>query len=238
MAFTKLNVVPALALFCMMAVTSNAFTVSPPMERTLVHPSSSALMAEPKATLTEKSTWRLRFSLNGVPTKNGKKVGELFNVDVQFSEEEGYEPPQGSVKQIFPNNIEDTSPNVQYLKVTSGRWQLSEDPEDRKDGLWIWGLFKEPQYPFMLLQIETEEYALPGDAGDAIQPLKLYAQINHKRDKETGEVELDAATLNIREIEQIKADPFGAAKVDIYEEVQCGQVSLRLLEEVYSSAVL
>jgi hypothetical protein len=24
----------------------------------------------------------------------------------------------------------------------SNRWTLSEDPNDRKDGLWIWGLFK------------------------------------------------------------------------------------------------
>ena len=47
-------------------------------------------MAKPKATLTEDSTWRLRFSLNSVPTKNGRKVGELFNVDVQFIEEEGF----------------------------------------------------------------------------------------------------------------------------------------------------
>ena len=70
--------------------------------------------------------------------------------------------------------------------------------------MWIWGLFKEPQYPFMLLQIDTEEYTLPGDDGDAIKPLTLYAQINHKRDKDTGEVELDAAALNIREIETIK----------------------------------
>jgi len=195
-------------------------------------------MATPKATLTEETTWRLRFSLNGVPTKNGRKVGELFNVDVQFIEEEGYEPPQGSVKQILRASTEDAESNVQYLKVSGGRWQLSEDPEDRKDGLWIWGLFKEPQYPFMLLQINTEEYKLSGNEGDAIEPLTLYAQINHKRDKDTGEVELDASTLNIREIESIKADPFGAAKVDIYEEVKCGQISLRVLEESNSSAVL
>ncbi len=24
----------------------------------------------------------------------------------------------------------------------SNRWKLSEDPNDRRDGLWIWGLFK------------------------------------------------------------------------------------------------
>lgn len=238
----------AVLLLCIMAMSCNAFMVVPPtIENTLSrssmntqqsHSSSSMLMAKPKATLTEDSTWRLRFSLNSVPTKNGRKVGELFNVDVQFIEEEGFEPPQGEIKQILPASSNDADSNVQYLKVTGGRWQLSEDPEDRKDGLWIWGLFKEPQYPFMLLQINTEEYTLPGNEGDAITPLTLYAQINHKRDKDTGEVELDAATLNIREFETIKADPFGAAKIDIYEEVKCGQLSLRLLEESNASAVL
>ena len=164
-----------------------------------------------KATLDENTTWRLRFSLNGVPTTSGRKVGELFVVDVQFILEEGYEPPQGDIKQIIKESNDNE--NVRYLKVTNGRWKLSEDPDDRKDGLWVWGLFKEPLYPFMLLQLETEEYALPGEEENAIKPLTLYAQINHKRDKETGEVELEAATLNLREIESIKADPFGAAKV-------------------------
>ena len=44
-------------------------------------------------------------------------------------------------------------------------------------------------------------------------------------------MELDAAVLNIREIESIKADPFGAAKVDIYDEVKVGQLSLRPLQQ-------
>ena len=177
-----------------------------------------------KATLDENTTWRLRFALNGVPTTNGRTVGELFNVDVQFILEEGFEPPQGIVKQIpketpkkddDETNEEQQESNVRYLKVTSGRWKLSEDPNDRKDGLWVWGLFKEPLYPFLLLQLETEEYKLPGKEENAIVPLTLYAQINHKRDKSTGEVELDAATLNLREIETINADPFGASKVRI-----------------------
>jgi len=119
------------------------------------------------------------------------------------------EPPQGYLKQVLPKD----ETNLTCLKISNSRWQLSEDPEDRKDGLWIWGLFEEPLYPFMLLQIETEEYILPKvnimdsnekEDGDAILPLKLYAQINHKRDKKTGQVELDAATLNIREFESVK----------------------------------
>jgi len=225
------------AVFYLVLGTSNAFSAigTAQLARTSCSSTTSTMLkASPKATLTSETTWRLRFSLNGVPTKKGRKVGELFNVDVQFSEEEGYEPPQGDVTQIVPVSSKD---GIQYLKVKTGRWQLSEDPEDRKDGLWIWGLFKEPLYPFMLLQIETEEYALPGDEGDAIEPLKLYAQINHKRDKDTGQVELDAANLNIREIETIKADPFGAAKIDLYEEVKCGQMTLRPLDKSSESKI-
>lgn len=207
----------------------NAFTTIQPLsnaKRAGPYHATTALNSNKVASLTPETTWRLRFSLNSVPTKNGRKVGDLFNVDVQFVEDEGFEPPQGAIIQILPSDSEE----VPYLKVKSGRWQLSEDPEDKKDGLWIWGLFKEPQYPFMLLSIETLEYNLPGEEKDAINPLTLYAQINHKRDKDNGNVELDAATLNIREIESIKADPFGAAKVEVYEEVKCGQISLRPLD--------
>ena len=84
----------------------------------------------------------------------------------------------------------------------------------------------------MLLSIETEEYPLPNNEdNDSIQPLTLYAQINHKRDRDNGNVKLEASTLNIREIESIKADPFGAARVDVFEDVKVGQMSLRALEE-------
>ena len=39
----------------------------------------------------------------------------------------------------------------------SARWRLSEDPEDQKDSLWIWGLFKEPLYPFLLLELDLAQ---------------------------------------------------------------------------------
>lgn len=205
--------------------TPKTFTTTTPLTKLSMAADSDSSSSQ-KATLDENTTWRLRFALNGVPTTNGRTVGELFNVDVQFIVEEGFEPPQGIVKQIpkeTPKNNDDDQEqekqqqesNVRYLKVTSGRWKLSEDPNDRKDGLWVWGLFKEPLYPFLLLQLETEEYKLPGKEDNAIVPLTLYAQINHKRDKSTGEVELDAATLNLREIETINADPFGASKVRV-----------------------
>lgn len=181
------------------------------------------------ATLTEETTWRLRFALNNVPTKNKRKVGELFVVHLQFIEDEGYEPPQGTVKQVFPETEGPTDQDkASPMKIINGRWKLSENPEDRKDGLWVWGLFKEPLYPFMLLQIETDEYPISGGTEqDYLQPLVLYSQVNHRRDKGNGNVELGVATLNLREKELMKADPFGAASVEIFEELKVGQLTFR-----------
>jgi hypothetical protein len=90
----------------------------------------------------------------------------------------------------------------------------------------IWGLFKEPLYPFLLLQFEVEEMALPGEEKDTIKPFTLFAQINHKRGDD-GEVILSSVTdLTIREKETIKADPFGAAKLDLFENVVVGKLQL------------
>ena len=173
-----------------------------------------------KTTLTDETTWSLRFLLNGIPTENGKKADKLFVIEAQFIEEEGYEPPQGSVVQVQGDET--------ALEVTNSRWQLSEDPNDRKDGLWIWGLFKEPLYPFMLLQLETAKYDLPGEDGDAILPLQLFAQINHSRDEEKGVI-LSQAGVKVREVETVKADPFGAATVDVYDEKSVGQLTIQPL---------
>lgn len=160
-------------------------------------------------------------------------------MQAKFIEEEGYEPPQGEVLQLFSvdattdeNNTDDEIekiplPSNSQMTVRSGRWTLSEDPNDRKDSLWIWGLFKEPLYPFMLLQFEVEEIALPGEDNDTIKPFKLFAQINHSRG-DNGEVILSSVTdLTVREIETMKADPFGAAKIDLFENVVVGKLQLQ-----------
>jgi len=184
------------------------------------------LAAAAKTTLDEQTTWRLRFVLDGVPTVKGRKVDFLSVVEAQFLEDVGYEPPQGTVRQVTSDvKDKEEGPN-NVLEISSSFWKLSEDPNERKDGLWVWGLFEDPLYPFMLLQLETKEIALPGEEGDGIKPLKLYAQINHSRDKEEGVV-LQASALNVRELETMKADPFGAATVDIYDEVNVGQLSIQ-----------
>jgi hypothetical protein len=174
-------------------------------------------------TLSEDTTWDLRFLLQSVPTENGKKVDEFFSAKVQFIEEAGYEPPQGEVKQVF----DATNDDAPSFKIISSRWQLSEDPNDRKDGLWIWGLFAEPLYPFLLLQIETDKIPLPGDGTDSIKPLKLFSQIQHKRDKEEGVI-LSGGPLNIKEAETFKVDPFGAASVTVYDDVTIGNLQIQV----------
>ena len=175
--------------------------------------SDRSMHLQAKTTLTEETDWKLRLVLRSVSTTQGRKVDHVVSATVQFREEEGYEPPQGSI----------TTAEGDPLKITKSYWKLSEDPNDRKDGLWIWGLFKEPLYPFMLLQMEVDEIPLSED--DTIQPLQLYAQINHKRDDEAGVI-LEAGELKVRQMETINADPFGVASVDVYEEVNIGTLSI------------
>ena len=179
------------------------------------------------ATLTQDTTWKLRIVLRGVSTAKGKKVDELFVVSGNFLEEEGYEPPQGSFVQQQKDG--DNGESSSQLKIVNSRWQLSEDPNDRKDGLWVWGLFKEPLYPFLLLNLETEALPLSGSDEDSILPLQLFAQVNHKRaGDDNGAVILEGTTdLKVRQMETVKADPFGGATVDIYEEKSVGSLSIQ-----------
>ena len=192
--------------------------------------SSSVSGRQHQATLTQDTLWKLRLVLRGVATAKGKKVDEIFVISGSFMEEEGYEPPQGYfVQQLSSSKQGDDNGSNERLKIVKSRWQLSEDPADRKDGLWIWGLFKEPLHPFMLLQLETAAVPLAGrtdDDKDFILPLQLYAQVNHKR--KDGAVLLDGTTeVKVRQMETINADPFGASKVDIYEEVSIGSLAIR-----------
>lgn len=191
---------------------------------------SSTTEASSKATLTQDTLWRLRFVLRGVATAQGKKVDEIFVATGHFVEEEGYEPPQGQFVQVVASSKEGGA-DGDRLRLVRSRWQLSEDPDDRKDGLWVWGLFKEPLYPFLLLKLETEAVPLPSGGeeqdSDSILPLQLFAQVDHKRG-EDGAVILEGSTeLKVRQTETINADPFGASKVDVYEEVSIGSLSIQ-----------
>ena len=114
---------------------------------------SVALAAEsataPMATLTEETTWTMRMNLENLPTEKGKKTGGIYVVQAKFLELEGFEPPQGNLQQVFSKHEttdekdtdndseeESTTASTSQMTVRSGRWTLSEDPNDRKDSLW------------------------------------------------------------------------------------------------------
>ena len=99
-------------------------------------------------TLTDATTWKLRFVMRGLPTTNGRKVDEIFNIHAQFIEEEGYEPPQGNLKQVRmtmgEDDDEESSDDESRFQIVSSRWQLSEDPNDRKASmsLNVWPTYR------------------------------------------------------------------------------------------------
>ena len=178
----------------------------------------------------------------------------MYVINGQFIPEENYEPPQGSFvqKQTSTETIatdasyNDTSTGSSSMQIKSSRWILSEDPNDRKDGLWIWGLFQQPLYPYLLLSLETKPIEIAGNGGDSldyIPALQLYVQLDHTCNRDTGAVsfvkknrsssESNSAIrsnnyeLMIRQKEIIAADPLSLSKVEIYEEVSIGTISIQ-----------
>lgn len=116
---------------------SNGQLFQSPMTMNAVPPTKKALL--------DKSTlWRISLTLS----KSGFKSIETI-ARVRFIEDRDYEPPQG---RIF---IEDDFNGLIRVdeKGYAGTWTLSEDKDDRKDGLWIWGLFQEPKYPFLYFSL-------------------------------------------------------------------------------------
>mmetsp|Transcript_1901 Transcript_1901/g.3799 ORF Transcript_1901/g.3799 Transcript_1901/m.3799 type:complete len:214 (-) Transcript_1901:29-670(-) len=161
-------------------------------------------------------TWSLRMDFTPSSLRTSK--GSLSPIttrsfDVVFKPEEGYEPPQG---RIVGDGVEGT-----YL--------LSEDPEDRKDGLWVWGLFKDPLYPFCLVKLQVEKKEIPGvDDDEFIPPMTVYAKVPHameKNEDNVREVKLSPSPLCVRVGEKFNADPIGLAKVEIQEEKEIGKVT-------------
>eukprot|EP01031_Cornospumella_fuschlensis_P032797 gene32797-39651_t len=184
-------------------------------------------MGAAKATLTEDTCWRLDLSLE---KKTYKSV--QISANIKFIETRNYEPPQGRVFvqddiQGFTNNDADDF---------SGKWTLSEDKNERKDGLWIWGLFEEPKYPYLYFTLDVyssvilpsgEEDKIFGEEG--IPGNKLYLRFNHFRDPEKGVV-LTNGQVNYRTRELVSADPLGlGGQVDVGEEISVGKVSINPL---------
>ena len=106
--------------------------------------SMSSVQTTKRALLDSSTLWRISLTL----TKSGCKSIEAI-ARVRFIEDRNYEPPQG---RLF---VEDDFNGLIKVdeKGYAGSWTLSEDKDDRKDGLWIWGLFQEPKYPFLYFSL-------------------------------------------------------------------------------------
>lgn len=169
-------------------------------------------------TLTEATTWKMRLKFNALPIQSENQyenVDRIFSLRAKFLEDEGYEPPQGTLEQV-------TSDDEFQLKISKGRWTLSEDPDDRKDGLWVWGLFQEPLYPFLLLNLETEAHDFQlGNEQISVPAMKLFAKIPHRRKE--GSVVLDTAVLNVRSTEKLQ---LVGAVADYFDDKCVGQLQI------------
>mmetsp|Transcript_35846 Transcript_35846/g.61954 ORF Transcript_35846/g.61954 Transcript_35846/m.61954 type:complete len:195 (+) Transcript_35846:16-600(+) len=187
------------------------------------------------ASLTEATVWQARLNLR-MPTNYGRIGERELSLRLVFEPEDGYEPPQGTIKPAAGGNEGDAEGGMEfdgakYLDTsggpTSNTWLLSEDPDDRKDGLWIWGLFEEPLYPFILLKLTFRAIPMPGADVDEIAPFTCYAQLSHVRDRKTGEVEILPGILTVRTVERVKADLAGLASVDLINKGAIGEIKLQ-----------
>ena len=97
-------------------------------------------MTSQKATLNDKTLWQL-----SIIFKENNETTTKANLRVRFIHDIRYEPPQGRlfIQDDYNGLVKTDSDGY------SGKWTLSEDKYDHKDGLWIWGLFEEPKYPFL-----------------------------------------------------------------------------------------
>ena len=121
-------------------------------------------------------------------------------------------------------------------KGYSCNWKLSEDVNDRKDGLWVWGLFEVPKYPFLYFNLPVfDSYILP--SGDEeklpfeISGSVLRVRFNHVEERESG-VQLSDGLLNMKLQEIVRADPFGVGgTLNVGDEVRIGSISLVYIRE-------
>ena len=164
--------------------------------------------------LTPACSWRVQIDFNVADSAQTKRVTST----VRFAGEEGYEPPQGFVR------VESCMPDETILLGQQpARWTLSEDPEDRKDSLWIWGLFSEPLYPFILMSMELTA-PLEISEGVSVPAGTLYCQVDHRIDRKTGQVQLGEGTVTYKVTEKIKADLVGLSSLEYGEPVPCGTI--------------
>jgi len=163
--------------------------------------------------LTPASSWKVKLDLKAPSSAHTVTITGT----VRFAEEEGYEPPQGklSVDSCLPEGS-------LRLGEQPAQWSLSEDPEDRKDSLWIWGLFSDPLYPFLLFQLDLAAPVDFPEEGVCIPAGPLYFQVDHRR--KDGAVQLGEGDVTYKVSEQLQADLVGLSDFTYNEPVPCGRI--------------
>mmetsp|Transcript_4049 Transcript_4049/g.14190 ORF Transcript_4049/g.14190 Transcript_4049/m.14190 type:complete len:199 (+) Transcript_4049:134-730(+) len=162
-----------------------------------------AVSSSAAATDVLPGRWRLAFRF----------PNDEVTVIATFVDEVGYEPPCGRVLLA-----------VDGAQVDGGRWQLSEDPDDVRDGLWIWGLFKDPLYPFLLMTLESSSLGLPEGGALAIR-------INHKSRPSDDAPLLTRGTVARRTTETAAADLAGLGQVTYNVDSVLGTVVAQLVKD-------
>tara|TARA_A100001035_G_C27769316_1_gene495445 strand:- start:442 stop:1053 length:612 start_codon:yes stop_codon:yes gene_type:complete len=189
-----------------------------------------------RASLTGDTLWRLVLNLESPDKKTSVKAVAR----IRFIEERGYEPPSGV---IFVEDDFQGLIRVNEKGYSPFRWTLSEDKEDRKDGLWVLGLFAEPKYPYLYFSLgcfdsvvlasgEEQPFAmLPEATGDGqntgIPGDKLNFRFFHENKGAEGRV-LSGGTVTFKASEMLNLP---LTQVDIGEEVVAGRVELSPVRE-------
>lgn len=124
-------------------------------------------------TLDANSTWRLHLDLfsgrDGGGGSPESRPDRTVSVTAKFVVDEGYEPPQGALQIV-------SDESGVFAEGGLNRWTLEEDPNEKKAGLWIWGLFEEPLYPYLLLSMDVNRVEV-AEGGYHIPEGKLYAEV-------------------------------------------------------------
>ncbi len=200
--------------------------------------STSTSSSSNKAVLNQRMPWELSVVVKS-PVEGLPDV--TTDLKLRFVEEPGYEPPQGKIFVERDPLALIATDDKGFALVGSPAWTLSEDKDDRKWGLWIWGLFEEPLYPFlyfslpMLDECLTEVVGEDGSAKKELRPLfggagipgkRLYFRFAHSR--EDGASVLSDAKVWYKEVEMQKVDFLGiGGEANVGETKDAGEAQLR-----------
>ncbi len=94
--------------------------------------------------------------------------------------------------------------------------------------MWIWGLFEEPLYPYMLLSFDCNRIEV-AEGGYHIPKGKLFAEVKHARGSKSGHV-LSDGKLSFKVTKTYKADLVGLSEATIGEPTMCGRLQADCIE--------